>query len=172
MSLFKNLAPLIAKGVEVEIAVSAADNGKLEVAFFPTSSSGKSGLNLVAKSFVGTPDELDADFANVVAGYANVNATLADQLATLQAQADAIAAEAAAKAKAEAKAPAKTVSSVAKSVSPKPRIAASAASDVHVDADDRGAEDGGDEVTPSSATSAPTSGEAAAAADEPITFTL
>ena len=91
MSLFKHLAALIAKGVDVQIAVSAADNGKLEVAFLPTSSSGKSGLNLVAKSFVGTPDELDADFSTVVAGYASVNATLADQLAAIQAEADAIA---------------------------------------------------------------------------------
>lgn len=164
--LFKHLAALIAKGVEVQIAVSAADNGKLEVAFFPTSSTGKSGLNLVAKSFVGTPDELDADFASVVAGYVSVNTSLAEQLATLQAQADAIAADAAAK----AKAPGKTVSSVAKSVAPKPRIATSAASDV--DDGEGSNEDDKIVATTPITTSASTSGEAAADAVQPMTFTL
>lgn len=145
MSLFKHLAALIAKGVNVQIDVTAADDGKLEVALIPTSASGKSGLNLVAKSFVGTPDELDADFSNVVAGYASVNATLADQLAAIQAQADAIAAQAQAAAKATANAPAKTVSSVTKSsATQKLNIRAAASSDVMGEEDDVGSDTGCD----------------------------
>lgn len=164
MSLFKNLAALIAKGADVQITVSAADNGQLEVGFIPTSSSGKTGMNLVAKSFVATPEALDAEFPAVVAGYVNVNVTLADQLSSMQAQADAIAEQA----KVNAKSAEKAVGSVAKSVVPqKKSVAASASSDVLEANTGVGAQDiGMTTATPGA------SGEEPLVASEQVTFSL
>lgn len=92
--LFQNIAALVAKGIKLSIQIESADNGKLEVSVIPTSESGKSGVSLVAKSFVATPAELDAEFPAVIAGFAAVNSTLKDQLDAMEAQAAAIAKEA------------------------------------------------------------------------------
>ena len=59
--LFTNIAALVAMGVTLQITVSKADGNKLEVGLIPTTETGKSGMSLIAQSFVGTPSELDTD---------------------------------------------------------------------------------------------------------------
>lgn len=91
--LFANIAALVAKGVTVQFTVNSAPEGKLEVNLIPTAEGGTT-LNLVPKSFVGTPAELDAEFAEVIAGYATVNLTLKQQLEDVATVASAAAKEA------------------------------------------------------------------------------
>ena len=158
MQIFKTLSSLTAKGVRVEFHVSDAGNGKLEVAIYPTCASGDSGLNLVAKSFVGPPEDLDAELPRILAAYCQANATLADQLSAIQAEADAIAE----KARVSAKAKPPTVSNAAKSVVPQrqPNMTGGVA-DVKVkgvddeDEEDTGTGQGGGEVTSPNAATAP-----------------
>jgi PRTRC genetic system protein E len=92
--LFTNIAALIAMGVTLQITVSKADGNKLEVGLIPTTETGKSGMSLIAQSFVGTPSELDTEFATIIAGYASANQTLMGQLQAVQTMADAAAKEA------------------------------------------------------------------------------
>ncbi len=92
--LFANLAALIAKGVSVQFTVLAASDGKLEVNVIPSVAGGTSTLNLVPKSFVATPQELDAEFPDVIAGYASANMTLKQQLEDVETVAAAAAKEA------------------------------------------------------------------------------
>jgi len=93
--LFQNIAALVAKGVKINIEIGAADSGKLEVNVLPTSETGKSGLSLVGKCFVATPQELDAEFAEVMAGFTAGNLSLKEQLASAEAEIQATAAKAA-----------------------------------------------------------------------------
>lgn len=86
--LFQNLAALTAQGITVTMQIEQAENGQLEVSVIPTSNSGKSGVNLVPKVFVATPQELDAEFAEVIAGFCGVNLTLKQQLETMNSQAE------------------------------------------------------------------------------------
>lgn len=104
--LFKHLFALTQKGVKLTITVESADDGKLEVCVLPESETGKSGISLVSKSFVATPEELDAEFPDVVASFAQTNSSLKDQLAQFEVQAAQVVkdAEAAAKAAKPAKA--------------------------------------------------------------------
>lgn len=90
--LFQNLHHLAAKGVAITLKVTDAGAGKLEVNVFPDA--GKSGTPLLAKSFVATPAELDADFDSVISEYCNVNGTLKEQLEGIQEQAAAAVAQA------------------------------------------------------------------------------
>ena len=91
--LFANIAALVAKGVTVQFTINAASEGKLEVSLIPTAAEGTT-LNLVPKSFVGTPAELDAEFGDVIAGYAAVNLSLKQQLEDVATVAKAIEKEA------------------------------------------------------------------------------
>ncbi|MFP5420410.1 MAG: PRTRC system protein E [Gammaproteobacteria bacterium] len=90
--LFQNLHHLATKGVAITLKVTDAGAGKLEVNVFPDA--GKSGTPLLAKSFVATPTELDADFASVISEYCTVNGTLKEQLEGIQEQAAAAVAQA------------------------------------------------------------------------------
>ncbi|MDO8280961.1 MAG: PRTRC system protein E [Burkholderiaceae bacterium] len=92
--LFANIAALVAKGVTVQFTITGASEGKLEVSLIPTVEAGTT-LNLVPKSFVGTPQELDAEFGEVIAGYATVNLSLKQQLEDVATVAEAAAKEAA-----------------------------------------------------------------------------
>jgi PRTRC genetic system protein E len=92
--LFANLAALVAKGVTVQFTVLAAADGKLEVNVIPSVAGGTSSLNLVPKSFVATPEELDTEFQDVIAGYATANLTLKQQLEDVETVAAAAAKEA------------------------------------------------------------------------------
>lgn len=117
--LFKNLAPLIARGVTVQFTVLAAADGKLEVNVIPTTEGGSTGLNLVSKSFVATPDELDLEFPEVIAGYSTANLSLKQQLEDVKTVAEAVAKEASeAAARKSASAPAKP--GIARAASSKP----------------------------------------------------
>lgn len=91
--LFANIAALVVKGVVVQFTVTSASEGKLEVSLIPTAETGTT-LNLVPKSFVGTPAELDAEFGEVIAGYAAVNLSLKQQLEDVATVAQAAAREA------------------------------------------------------------------------------
>lgn len=120
--LFANIAALVAKGVTVQFTINAASEGKLEVSLIPTAAEGTT-LNLVPKSFVGTPAELDAEFGDVIAGYAAVNLSLKQQLEDVATVAKAIEKEAsdAAARKAAAK-PAPRTSGTAKSAAKAPSL--------------------------------------------------
>lgn len=93
--LFQNIAALVLQGVRLNIEIVAADAGKLEVNVLPTSETGKTGLGLVGKCFVATPQELDAEFADVMASFTAGNLTLKEQLAQAEAEIAATAAKAA-----------------------------------------------------------------------------
>lgn len=118
--LFQKLAALTAKGVNVNIQISQAAEGKLEVAFIPTSESGKSGIALVAKAFTATPEELDAEMGMVIDGYVKANTSLAEQLVELELQAEQAAATAREEAEAKATQKAATKATSSTSVTRKP----------------------------------------------------
>jgi PRTRC genetic system protein E len=82
--LFKNIAALVEKGVTVNFAVTAATDGQLEVSVVPTVDSGKTGMGLVARTFTGTPSELDEGFAAVIASFSKGSLTLVEQIAEAQ----------------------------------------------------------------------------------------
>lgn len=163
--LFANLAALIAKGVTVQFTVLAAADGKLEVNVIPSVTGGSSDLNLVPKSFVGSAEELDAEFPDVIAGYTKANLTLMQQLEDVKIVADAAGREAAEKAAAAAankKPPAARTSAARKPAAP-------AAPTLETPDDETSDDDGDDTPEGSEAgttTAAPTGGS------EPIPFTL
>lgn len=164
--LFSNLAALVQKGVTVQFVVSKAADGKLEVAVHP-STERASGMNLVAKSFVGTPAELDAEFAEIIGGYAVANLSLRDQLEAVQVmvkEAEKQASEEAATKAAEAakKAAAKPASKPTAAASSKPLPAAKPSPSL-LD----GGEEDADADSEGKSDSAETSGDA-----EPMAFTL
>ncbi len=130
--LFTNIANLTAKGIKIAIEVSAAGDGRLEVNVIPSTETGKSGLNLVAKSFVATPQELDMEFAEVINGFAGVNLTLQQQLEQVQAAAT----EVARLATEEAKAASKTKATSKANSSPSPKRSGPELSEEDDDDDD------------------------------------
>ena len=85
--LFINIKGLTDKGVVLQFIVRAAGD-KLEVTVLPDAGPESKVIGLIPKTFTATAEELDGQFAEVMATYAGVNATLHDQLATLQKQAD------------------------------------------------------------------------------------
>ena len=103
--LFQNIAALVAKGVSLSFHVSQAEGNKLEVGVIPTTATGNSGLELVSKSFVATPEELDAEFTEIISSFASVNSTLKDQLMDVKVRAEVAAEEAKASAAAKSKKP-------------------------------------------------------------------
>lgn len=100
--LFSNLHALLKSGVTLNLILAAVGDDKVEVTVLPNSEKSSAGTQLVAKTFVATPQELDAQFPEVMAGYASTNLSLKEQLEAVQKQADAAAASAAEAAKAEA----------------------------------------------------------------------
>ena len=103
--LFSNLHSLLKRDVTLNLILAAAGDDKIEVTVIPQSEKSAAGSQLVAKTFVATPQELDEQFSGVMAGYASANLSLQDQLQALQKQAEASAAAAAEAAKANAKKP-------------------------------------------------------------------
>lgn len=95
--LFSNLHKLLMRGVTLNLILAAAGDDKIEVTVLPNTEKTSAGTQLVAKTFVATPQELDEQFPGVMAGYASTNLSLKDQLEAVQKQADE-AADAAAKA--------------------------------------------------------------------------
>lgn len=93
---FKQIAPLLSKGVKLKLEIAAATDNKIEVNVFPVSEASNSGHTLVPTRFVASAEELDADFTTVMGGYANANLTLKDQLAAVDVLAAQVAKEAAA----------------------------------------------------------------------------
>ena len=77
---FKAIAPTCARGISFTILVEAADDGKLAVSVTPVSKTGKSGFGLTPKQFVATPEEFDNEFSSVMASFAGIQQTLAQQL--------------------------------------------------------------------------------------------
>jgi PRTRC genetic system protein E len=99
--IFKNIAALVAANITLTIQVASAEAGKLEVSVIPASTGKASGRALVAKSFVATPEELDAEFADVIKSFSAVNLSLSEQLTAVQAEADQLVADAKAEANAK-----------------------------------------------------------------------
>jgi len=135
--LFKNIAALVTKGVTLQLIINQAMEGKLEVNVLPSTATGTTGTNLVGKSFVATPEELDAEFADIMADYGLVNLSLKEQLAAVKEMAEQAATKASEEAaeKAAAKAASKPAQPSAKSVST-PRRAPSLLSDGGAENDD------------------------------------
>lgn len=104
--LFSNLHSLLKRGVTINLILAAAGDDKIEVTVLPSSEKSTAGTQLVAKTFVASPQELDEQFPGVMAGYASANLSLQDQLQALQKQTEEAAAAAAEAAKANAKKPA------------------------------------------------------------------
>lgn len=103
--LFSNIHSLLKRGVTLNLILAAAGDDKIEVTVMPQSEKSAAGSQLVAKTFVATPQELDEQFPGVMAGYASANLSLQDQLQALQKQTEEAAAAAAEAAKANAKKP-------------------------------------------------------------------
>lgn len=163
--LFTNIAALVAKGVKLNIQIEQADNGQLEVSVIPTCVTGKSGANLVAKVFVATPAELDADFASVVASFATINLTLHEQLEIVAAEAAEVAKNAQQVAKTAQSTARTTPSRVSGSTSGLP--AKKTGPELLDDGDDEAlGESGGDHA------SAPTASTSSTAAVGQLPFTL
>lgn len=95
--LFTKIADLVRKDVKLHIVITAVADQKLEVSVLPSTEESTSGMNLVAKSFVGTPDELDAEFPSILEAYAAINVSLKDQLDAVDSMAKEIAQAASAK---------------------------------------------------------------------------
>lgn len=137
--LFSNIHSLLKRGVTINLIIAAAGDDKIEVTVLPNSEKSTAGSQLVAKTFVATPQELDEQFPGVMAGYASANLTLQDQLEAVQKQAETVAAAAAEAAKAQAaKKPVPKASSPSKPSAAKPSL---------MDEDDEDASDLGDGAT-------------------------
>lgn len=134
--MFQHLASLAARGVTIKFEVSKADGDKLEVNVYPVCETGKSGFNLVPKSFVATPEEFDADFATIMQGYCTTNVSLREQLAAVD-----VMAEQTAKAASEAAASVKPASGVKRAIGKAPTKPAAPSSSDNDDADGAGDED-------------------------------
>lgn len=88
---FTSLLPLLNKGVSVQLTLQLQGD-KILLDVLPT---GATAAQLVPKQFIATAEELDAGAAEILAGYSQVNVTLAEQLAAAAAVADALAKDAA-----------------------------------------------------------------------------
>lgn len=100
--LFSNIHALLKRGVTLNLILAAAGDDKIEVTVLPNTEKSTAGMQLVAKTFVATPQEIDQEFPAVMAGYASANLSLKDQLEAVQKQAQETAVAAAEAAKAEA----------------------------------------------------------------------
>lgn len=100
--LFSNIHALLKRGVTLNLILAAIGDDKIEVTVLPNTEKSTAGMQLVAKTFVATAQELDQEFPAVMAGYASANLSLKDQLEAVQKQAQESAAAAAEAAKAEA----------------------------------------------------------------------
>jgi len=113
--LFSNIHALLKRGVTLNLILAAAGDDKIEVTVLPNTEKSTAGMQLVAKTFVATPQELDQEFPAVMAGYASANLSLKDQLEAVQKQTQETAAAAAEAARAEsAKKPASKPSATSK----------------------------------------------------------
>jgi PRTRC genetic system protein E len=108
--LFSNIHALLKRGVTLNLILAAAGDDKIEVTVLPNTEKSTAGMQLVAKTFVATPQELDQEFPAVMAGYASANLSLKDQLEAVQKQAQETAAAAAAAEAAKAEAAKKPAS--------------------------------------------------------------
>jgi PRTRC genetic system protein E len=104
--LFSNLHSLLKRGVTINLVLAAVGDDKIEVTVLPSSEKSIAGTQLVAKTFVASPQELDEQFPAVMAGYASATQSLQEQLQALQKQTEEAASAAAEAAKASAKKPA------------------------------------------------------------------
>ena len=86
MSFFKTLYPLIKDNAFVSVTLSVQPDGLLAVTVTPGSSKAGTGGIKVPLGLSGTPEELDAEFASLVGGYAASHKTLNEQLAATQAE--------------------------------------------------------------------------------------
>lgn len=109
--LFSNIHSLLKHGVTLNLILAAAGDDKIEVTVLPNTEKSTAGMQLVAKTFVATPKELDEQFPGVMAGYASANLSLKEQLEAVQKQAQETANAAAEASKADAEKKAATKSS-------------------------------------------------------------
>lgn len=100
--LFSNIHSLLKRGVTLNLILAATGDDKIEVTVLPNTEKSTAGMQLVAKTFVATPKELDEQFPGVMAGYASANLSLKDQLEAVQKQAQETADAAAKAVKADA----------------------------------------------------------------------
>lgn len=166
--LFSNIHSLLKRGVTLNLILAATGDDKIEVTVLPNTEKSTAGMQLVAKTFVATPKELDEQFPGVMAGYASANLSLKDQLEAVQKQAQetADAAAEAAKADAATKAAARPATHARSTGKP-----AAAAKPMLLD-DTNGEEDGEGGLCPSDGCSDPSGNSAPAADGEPQLISL
>lgn len=150
---FQNLKKLLEGAQAVTVIIVPADEGRIAVTLTPKLGEKADPTLARPMSFVGTAEELDAEWGNLIGGLATARRSLAEQLAAVQAEMDA-AKKAATK---KAAAPAKTV--------PPAKPAAVSIDDLVPD-DESGTDnnDGDDE---GDAPTAPAAAPAAAPAEQP-----
>lgn len=148
--LFSNIHGLLQRGVTLQFIVRAVGASAIEVTVLPSSESGSTGQALVPKTFTATPAEFDAEFAQIMGGYAAANTSLHEQLTAVQVMANAAKEAASTKAAAPANNKHSGQASTSKVPAPKPLPRLSDDSDQgdgSGPADDFGCTDG-DSVTP------------------------
>ena len=77
---FQVIQPLLAKGLKFNLSIEADDSnpGNVIVGVFPDA--GDKSTSLTPAMFCGTPQELDAQFDQVMAGFVSVTKSLTEQL--------------------------------------------------------------------------------------------
>ena len=77
---FQVIQPLLAKGLKFNLSIEADDSipGNVIVGVFPDA--GEKSTSLTPAMFSGTPQELDAQFDQVMAGFVTVTKSLTEQL--------------------------------------------------------------------------------------------
>lgn len=139
--IFKNIHALLKSGVTLNFVIAAAGEDKIDVSILPSCEKNATGMQLVPKTFTATPDELDAQFADVLKGYCGASMTLQEQLAAMEAAAKQVATEAA------AAAVSKAASKTSSSTKPVNRLTAGATAKSPVLLAEGGGEDDDNETT-------------------------
>lgn len=80
MNLFKQLTAPVAAGVVFHLTVRASGD-KMQLEVIPVCDSGKTGISLTPRAFVGSPEELDAEFPGFLETYVTSTNNLTEQIA-------------------------------------------------------------------------------------------
>jgi len=90
---FSHLQPLLKKGITFNFSIQSSDGDLVEVTVVPHNPNAGA-LALVPRVFTAAPEELDAEFGNLMKGYSDLTKTLAEQLEDARLVMEASAAEA------------------------------------------------------------------------------
>jgi PRTRC genetic system protein E len=86
--LFQTIAALTSKGVAIDLKITQAGPGLLNVVVIPSTSGDSSPISLVGKSFTATPQDFDSDFVGIIQSMGAINLSLKDQLDAMKKEAE------------------------------------------------------------------------------------